>query len=544
MATVKFSSSVCGGNFQLPLLDESGIDDDGLKVPVLAVWMVCIIVFVDSLGGSISAPVLPFYAQEFNASGGAVGLLFSAFSLAQVVFLPILGGLSDRVGRRTVLIVSLFGAALGAFMQGFAPNIAVFTAARVISGAFGAVGSTANVYVSDVTSEGSTRTLFLGYLMSSNGLAFAFGPGLGGGLSKLGMNIPILVDGALSLIAGILCSYYLPESPTWVKHQQDEAQRSLSRGLSTRTTGIRSFTLSVWTICATEFLRGFSFSAIFAVYGLFALKIYGLTSLHIGFTVCVGALTLICTNIWISPRLHKGCGEVGCAGLGLFLIGAGELVLAYAPCLSLSLLGVWTTYMGQAMAGCTIAAITSCLATDENRGAVMSMQQMAQAAGRVVGPLCLCYLFAIHPTYPFAVAAASSMIGIGFLAYLRNPFRRRTSSFTDVVPLSTPPDWPDEEYTDDDVQELGSFLCDLLTKRHYRWRQPGDKEALKRVLAVYFPPISADGDGDMHNVLAMRKRIAEGMDAHAIGECTAQSLGELVRSPAVHTSHHRRRYSK
>eukprot|EP00913_Durusdinium_trenchii_P022165 g20826.t1 len=80
--------------------------------------MVCITVFIDSLGGSISAPVMPFYAREFNASSSTIGLLFSTYSLAQVIALPLLGRLSDHIGRRPVLVLSLFGAAAGAFLQG------------------------------------------------------------------------------------------------------------------------------------------------------------------------------------------------------------------------------------------------------------------------------------------------------------------------------------------------------------------------------------------------------------------------------------------
>ncbi|CAE8602690.1 unnamed protein product, partial [Polarella glacialis] len=76
-------------------------DCDGLLVPAWAIWMVCLTVFIDSLGGSISAPVMPFYAKEFHASSSEIGMLFSAFSLAQVVALPVLGGLADRVGRRS-----------------------------------------------------------------------------------------------------------------------------------------------------------------------------------------------------------------------------------------------------------------------------------------------------------------------------------------------------------------------------------------------------------------------------------------------------------
>lgn len=460
-------------------------DDDGLKVPAHAVWIVCVTVFIDSLGGSISAPVLPYYAQEFNASSSAVGFLFSAYSLSQVACLPLLGGLADRIGRRRVLVLSLVGAAIGAFMQGFATSLMLLMLARVVSGSCGAVGSTANVYVSDVTCE-SRRAKYLGYLMSSNGLAFALGPGLGGGLSKLGLNVPILVDGVLTAVAAVIAWVYLPESPVWVQYQRDSACKSLQRPANT--SRLTPFSSSVWVICAVELLRGFAFSAIFGVFGLYALSVYQFDSLHTGFAVCVGALILMCTTIWIMPLLSTTLDEVWCAALGMLLIAVGLFGVAFTPCIHLALIGMWTTYMGQAIAGCNIAAITSILSSDDNRGAVMSMQQMAQAMGRVIGPASLCYLLSLNATYPFALAAAAASLAAVLLMCISKSYRIRVS-MSDLDFVTSFTELPEEDFTDEDALEMGRYLCELLSKRHYRWRAPEQREALKRQLGSYFPPI-------------------------------------------------------
>lgn len=482
-----------------PLLaDDDGRPDNVKLVPHTAIWMVCLIVFIDSLGGSISAPVMPFYAKEFQASSRVIGLLFSSFSLSQVVALPMLGKLSDRIGRRPVLVISLFGAAGGALVQGLAPNVQLLFVGRVISGFCGAIGSTANVYISDVTDEES-RPEYLGYLMSSNGLAFAFGPGLGGGLSTFGMNVPILVNAGLCIAAGFLAAAYLPESPIWVAQQKACARRQCMSSSQNdlndqQDAGIRSFSLHVWGVCMAEFLRGLSFSSIFSIFALFAHQVYGLGSVSIGFAVCAGALCLICTNIWLSPRLDMMLGHVGCAGFGMALIAVGELGLAYSPTLYLSLFGMCIVYMGQAVAGCTIATITSVLATDTNRGAVMSMQQMAQALGRVVGPVILSSLFSEEPEWPYACASVASIVGMFVLSSLRTTFRTRAESHFEAETLPTPPVWSDEVFTDEDVEEMGRFLCELLTKRHYRWRGQGQRAALKKALELHFPMLSSDPD--------------------------------------------------
>jgi MFS family permease len=255
--------------------------------------------------------------------------------------------------------------------------------------------------------------------MSSNGLAFAFGPGLGGGLSTFGMNVPILVNAGLCIAAGLLAAVYLPESPLWVSQQKVCAQAHRLSGPHSDLDdqpdmGIRSFSVHVWGVCMAEFLRGLSFSSIFSIFAMFAHQVYGLGSVSIGFAVCGGALCLISANIWLSPRLDMMLGHVGCASFGMALIAVGEIGLAYAPTLYLSLFGMCIVYMGQAVAGCTIATITSVLATDSNRGAVMSMQQMAQALGRVVGPVVLSSLFSVEPEWPYACASVASIVGWSF----------------------------------------------------------------------------------------------------------------------------------
>ncbi|CAL1161933.1 unnamed protein product, partial [Cladocopium goreaui] len=283
---------------------------------------------------------------------------------------------------------------------------------------------------------------------------------------------------------------YLPESPAWASIQKAHAKLAAAQQ-QTSCRLFQTFSLSVWFVCAAEFLRGVSFSAIFAIFALFANRVFDLDSVSIGFAVCSGALCLIGTNIWICPHLDTYLGHVGCATLGMMLIAFGEVILAYSPVLKLSLFGMCIVYVGQAVAGCTIATITSVLATDENRGCVMSMQQMAQALGRVFGPMILSTLFSIDPRYPYACAAAAAMIGGLVLMSLGQSFRKRAID-TPFVPIPSPAPWAIEDYSEEDVEDLGRFLCELLTSRHYRFRDPEKRTALKKNLEILFPPLTND----------------------------------------------------
>jgi len=220
--------------------------------------------------------------------------------------------------------------------------------------------------------------------------------------------------------------------------------------------------------------------------------VYGLDSLHIGYAVCIGALTLICTNVWLNGPMERLLGQIGSAAGGAAIMACGELVLAYAPNIQLSLLGMWSVYMGQAIAGSNIAAVTSFLATDENRGEVMSMQQMAQAMGRVVGPVWLGGVSDIDRRFPFAIAALCIAFAALILLNLRAAYNRKLHVDRYQQPLIASPRPEPEAYTQEDVHEFGTFLCELLTEGGYRWHEEEQRECLKRALTCYFPPLGAD----------------------------------------------------
>ena len=173
----------------------------------------------------------------------------------------------------------------------------------------------------------------------------------------------------------------------------------------------------------------------------------------------------------------------------------------------------------------------------------MSMQQTAQALGRVVGPVVLSSLFSMHPAWPYACASVSSIVGMLVLCSLGSTFRKRAADRFDVKPVSTPPAWSDEVFTDQDVEEMGRFLCELLTKRHYRWRGPEQRAALKKALEVHFPVLSAEAadpedlpecrvfttlssQGDPTSAGAVGDLIAR----HTLGQCnTRRRFGSMVR---------------
>src|SRR4051794_18885465 len=176
--------------------------------PLLIIFLT---IFVNLVGFGIIIPLLPFYAETFGASPFVVGLLFAVFSLAQLIASPTLGDLSDRFGRRPVLVFSLLGTVASFVMLALAHSIAMLFLARIVDGLSGGNISTARAYVADIT-EPQDRARAYGILGAAFGLGFIFGPALSGLLVRVSYTAPIWAAAGITFIATIMAWLWLPET--------------------------------------------------------------------------------------------------------------------------------------------------------------------------------------------------------------------------------------------------------------------------------------------------------------------------------------------
>src|SRR5437762_6172056 len=176
--------------------------------PLLIIFLT---IFVNLVGFGIIIPLLPFYAETFGASPIVVGLLFAVFSLCQLAAAPILGDLSDRYGRRPVLIFSLAGTVVSFVMLALAHSVAMLFVARIVDGLSGGNISTARAYVADVT-EPKDRARAYGILGAAFGLGFIFGPALSGVLARVSYTAPIWAAAGITVVATIMAWVWLPET--------------------------------------------------------------------------------------------------------------------------------------------------------------------------------------------------------------------------------------------------------------------------------------------------------------------------------------------
>eukprot|EP00429_Kryptoperidinium_foliaceum_P004352 CAMPEP_0176018292 /NCGR_PEP_ID=MMETSP0120_2-20121206/8802_1 /TAXON_ID=160619 /ORGANISM="Kryptoperidinium foliaceum, Strain CCMP 1326" /LENGTH=430 /DNA_ID=CAMNT_0017351337 /DNA_START=6 /DNA_END=1298 /DNA_ORIENTATION=- len=369
----------------------------GLLVPTYAFWLVCLTVFVDALGGAIAVPVLPFYAEAFDVNTAKVGLVFSAFNLSQVLCLPLLGRISDIVGRRGVLYVTLFGGALGAAGQGLAPTFWVLVASRAVSGACAAVTGTANTYVSDITTD-EARGRYLSLLLNCNGLALAVGPGLGGLVGSLGLNVPAEIN---DVLRGRGACDALPSG---------EPSLRASRGAACAEGGAAALRSSEHPFGRMGRLpRG-------AHAGLVIHLVVRIFRRLRGCGVGIEPRKHWLGDMWWSLHDHRhqplDQQPVGDGPRGDQRVDPRHCPHGARPVDARLWAGVVVVasrnmrrYMGQAVEETNAVTIMSKLATDANRGEIMAIQQTGISMGRVIGPLIWGPLFDVNCRYPFAGAA-------------------------------------------------------------------------------------------------------------------------------------------
>jgi DHA1 family tetracycline resistance protein-like MFS transporter len=167
-------------------------------------------VFIDLVGFGIVIPVLPFYAEgtRFNATPRTVGLLFASYSVMQFIFAPILGRLSDKYGRRPVLLISIIGTGIGFLILGFARTLWMLFLGRILDGISGGNISTAQAYIADITTK-EDRAKGMGLIGAAFGLGFVFGPAIGGILSRWGVEVPFLFAAGLCFANALLLYFTL-----------------------------------------------------------------------------------------------------------------------------------------------------------------------------------------------------------------------------------------------------------------------------------------------------------------------------------------------
>ena len=344
-------------------------------------------VFIDLVGFGIVIPVLPFYAEgtAFNATPRTVGLLFASYSIMQLIFSPVLGGLSDKHGRRPVLLLSIIGTGIGFLILGFAKTLFMLFLGRILDGITGGNISTAQAYIADITTE-ENRAKGMGLIGAAFGLGFIFGPAIGGILSRWGIHVPFIFAAVLCFANAMLLYFTLPETVT----PDHPAKNSAARGRSLRQVMLSLKQPRLAFVLVIYFLFIVAFSIMTTAFSLYTMFRFGYDAQHTGYLFAYVGLIAVIIQGGLIGRLVKRFGElplviVGalCFAISLFAV---PFVGPAAGGLAALLVGGGVFSMGNSLATPALTSLASKSAGPAQQGVVLGVTQSTASLARAVGP--------------------------------------------------------------------------------------------------------------------------------------------------------------
>lgn len=392
--------------------------------PLFAIFL---IVMVDVLGFTIILPLLPFYAQKYGASPFVVGVLAATFAVCQLISGPFLGRISDRYGRRKILMLSQTGTFLGFVLLGVANSLPLIFLSRVIDGVTAGNLTIAQAAIADVTPP-ENRAKAFGIIGIAFGLGFIVGPAISAALSPIDVHYPAYVAAALSAISILATWKLLPEVKQ--KVASSENAKSATKLLEFLKRGrIR------WLM--VEFLIfGFIFAGFTSGFAMFVERRFvyegrpfGATEVSILFTYS-GFLGLILQGFFIGP-LVKRFGEAKLVAAGFFSMAISYTLLGWADSITLLVIASTIGSFGNGVIRPALTALVSQTAHADEQGGALGATQSLVSLGQVFAPLISGAIIDSSKSNPNALMAWAiwlailALIGLAVRQFLANPANRK-----------------------------------------------------------------------------------------------------------------------
>ena len=334
-------------------------------------------VFIGLVGFGIIIPLLPFYATSFGASPTMVGLLFASFSAAQLISAPILGNLSDRIGRRPILLFSLLGTVVSFVLLALANSLVLLFAARIVDGLSGGNITTARAYIADITTP-ENRAKSYGIIGAGFGLGFTLGPGIGAALAHVSYTAPIWAAAGLSLAATLLAWMWLPETVRHEKTQSAGAWRQLPRLVTRPVLGrILWVDLGYWM----------AFAVYQTTFALFGQRRFGWDATHIGYILTVfGVIGFIVQGGLVGP-VTRVLGDARTLLTGLCCAALGFSIAAVTYSIPVFVAALLPAAVGIGLCNPTLTSLVSRSAPPGEQGLVQGAAGTLESLGRIIGPV-------------------------------------------------------------------------------------------------------------------------------------------------------------
>lgn len=336
-------------------------------------------ILIDAIAWSMIVPFLPLYADRFGTSEIVIGLLMSAYPIVQFMFAPILGKLSDRAGRRPVLLASLIGTAVGFGIMGLAPTLAWLFVGRIIDGITGGNISVAQAYIADVTPP-EHRSRGMGLVGGAFGLGYIFGPAIGGFMSPISLAAPFYAAAGLAALNAIALYFLLPESLS-SEHRIRAGDRT-----SIRQVFEEGGNWSLKAIVITSFLVTLAFTMLTTTYALFAKNRFDFDARHLGYLFAYVGLLGTVIQAGLIGRLSKVFGDKTVAITGMVLFISSIFVLPVGSTIKVLVIATTGIALGYNLILPTINALASKSVSADWQGRVLGVMASSTSLGRVIGP--------------------------------------------------------------------------------------------------------------------------------------------------------------
>jgi multidrug resistance protein len=349
-----------------------------------ALTIIFITVFIDLMGFGILIPILPTFAsKQLQISDFGIGVIVASFSFMQFVFNPVFGRISDKIGRKPIIVISLLITSLAYLWFSFADSFIILLLSRMLAGFGGSNISVAQAYIADVTDE-TNRAKGMGLIGAAFGLGFVFGPMLGGMLSQYGYDVVGYASALFSFIAFLFATFRLKES----LKDEDKSQNETSYSIFTKDAIIEVVkNHRLRFVILIYFIIVFSMANIYGTFALLAYKVYNFSDIQIGYLYgIIGVVGAVIQGGFIK-RLSETFNDEHLVLAGIFFMMIGLTGLPYGGTfLGIALIGTFLA-IGSAILQPTILSMVSKDANSGNQGSILGLNQSTASIARVLGPL-------------------------------------------------------------------------------------------------------------------------------------------------------------
>ena len=375
------------------------------------------------LGFGIIIPILPFYVEKFGGGGTEMGYLMAIFSIMQFLFSPIWGSLSDRYGRKPIILVGIAGNAISMVLLGFANSLWMLYFSRGLAGILSsATLPTSMAFISDSTSE-RERGGGMGIIGAAMGLGMVLGPGIGGFMGHYALSAPFFFASAVSLLAMVLVWLFLPESLP-----AEKRDRTLRVHGPQFDKMIEALSSPIGFLLILAFLHNFALTNFEGIFSMYSIMRYGYNEATVGIVLTfVGLVSAIAQGLLTGP-LTRRFGDARVIKASLFASIFGFALMLLATSLPTVILTSGFFVLSNSMLRPGVSSLIS-KRSPYPQGMAMGLNNSFMSLGRIIGPLWAGSVLDINVLYPFTTGATIMLIG--FIASL---YFLRTDSVTQEAP--------------------------------------------------------------------------------------------------------------